>query len=50
MKLIEKTDSQVNYASLKILLTEFDLRMADLYEEGRVELYIKLEDENQAAG
>ncbi len=50
VKLIEKTDSQVNYASLKILLTEFDLRMADLYEEGRVELYIKLEDENQAAG
>lgn len=46
VKLIEKTDSQVNYASLKVLLTEFDLRVAELCEEGKVKMYIELGEEN----
>ncbi len=42
VKLNEKTDTQVNYASLKIKFTEFDLKVAELYENGLVEEYITL--------
>lgn len=50
VKLIEKTDSQVNYASLKVMLTEFDLRIAELYEEGKVKAYIEIKQENEVEG
>lgn len=42
VKLNEKTDTQVNYASLKITFTEFDLKVAELYENGLVKEYITL--------
>lgn len=43
VKLIEKNDSQVNYNSLKINLTEFDLKIAELYDKGEVREYIEIE-------
>lgn len=45
VKLNEKTDTQVNYASLKIGFTVFDEMVADLYAEDKVELYITLGSE-----
>ncbi len=42
MKLNEKTDSQVNYASIKITFTEFDLMILKLYEDDMVKEYIEL--------
>lgn len=48
VKLNEKTDTEVNYASLKIVFTEFDLRVAELYEKGLVKEYITIgEDEEE---
>ena len=47
VKLIEKNDSQVNYDSLKINLTEFDLRVMKLYEDGEVEEYINLDSDGE---
>ncbi len=52
VKLNEKTETEVNYASLKVMFTEFDLRLLELYEDGEVEEYIKLdvaEDAERAA-
>ncbi len=42
VKLNEKTDSQVNYASIKITFTEFDLMILKLYEDDMVKEYIEL--------
>lgn len=42
VKLNEKTDSQVNYASIKIAFTEFDLMILKLYEDDMVKEYIEL--------
>ncbi len=42
VKLNEKTETEVNYASLKIDFTEFDLRIAKLYEDGLVKEYITI--------
>lgn len=42
VKLNDKTDSEVNYASLKIRFTTFDEMLADLYKEGKVKEYIEL--------
>ena len=47
VKLIEKNDSQVNYDSLKINLTEFDLQVMKLYEDGEVEEYINLDSDGE---
>lgn len=44
VKLTEKTDDQVNYSSIKIAFSEFDLRVASLYDEGKVKEYITLGD------
>ena len=44
VKLAEKTDSQVNYSSIKITFSEFDLRVANLYDEGKVKEYITFGD------
>lgn len=42
VKLNEKTETEVNYASLKIDFTEFDLKVAELYEKGLVKEYITI--------
>lgn len=46
VKLIDKTDTEVNYHSLKIEFTKFDQMMAALYEEGKVETYIEVGEES----
>lgn len=45
VKLIDKTDKEVNYHSLKIEFTKFDQMVAALYEEGKVETYIEVGEE-----
>ena len=45
VKLIDKTDSEVNYQSLKIEFTKFDQMVAALYTEGKVEMYIEVGEE-----
>ena len=42
VKLIEKTDTTVNYASIKIPWTEFSKRMKDLRAEDKIKEYIDL--------
>jgi hypothetical protein len=42
VKLLEKTDTQLEYVSLKIPLTEFDKRLEALRQAGRVHEYIKI--------
>lgn len=49
VKLIDKTDSEVNYNSLKIGFTEFDRRVAALYASGEVEVFITIGDEAEQA-
>lgn len=43
VKLVDKTNSEVNYTSLKINFTKFDKMMADLYAADKVEAYIDLD-------
>ena len=50
VKLIEKTDSQVNYASLKINFTAFDAQVIDLYANGKVKTYITIGGEEATEG
>lgn len=45
IKLVEKTDTDVNYASLKIGFSKFGMMVADLYADGEVEIYIDLESD-----
>lgn len=45
VKLVDKTSSEVNYASLKINFSKFDEMIADLYARDKVESYIDLNDE-----
>jgi hypothetical protein len=42
VRLLEKTDTQLNYAYLRIPLTEFDERLEALREAGKVKEYIKV--------
>lgn len=42
VKLLEKTATQVSYAYVRIPLTEFDERLAALYEENKVHEYIEI--------
>lgn len=42
VKLLDKTDTQLNYAYLKIPLTEFDKRFAALQQAGKIHEYIKV--------
>lgn len=44
VKLVDKTSSEVNYASLKINFSKFDEMIADLYARDKVESYIDLDD------
>lgn len=45
VKLIDKTASEVNYASLKITFSKFDEMVTQLYADNKVESYIDLGDE-----
>ncbi len=45
LKLIDKTDTQVNHESLKIDFTEFDDRINQLYADGKVKEYIETQSE-----
>lgn len=42
VKLVEKTETQVNYESIKVKLTTFAERVAQLYEEGKVKELIEV--------
>lgn len=42
VKLIEKTDTHLNYESLQIPLTEFDRRLDELKESGKIKEYIRV--------
>lgn len=42
VRLIEKTDTQLNYESLQIPLTEFDRRLKDLKDAGKIREYIAI--------
>jgi len=46
VKLIDKTESEVNYASLKIAFTQFDELVMELYASDKVESYIDLNGNN----
>lgn len=43
VKLLEKTDTQLNYEYLRIPLTEFDKRLKALRDAGKIREYIKVE-------
>lgn len=45
VKLNDKTDSEVNYSSLKIRFTKFEEMVAELYENDEVKVYIKIGEE-----
>lgn len=42
VRLLDKTDTQLNYAYLRIPLTEFDKRLAGLRQAGKIHEYIKV--------
>lgn len=44
VKLLDKNDTQVNYAYLKIPLTEFNLQLASLKKNGKIKEYISIPD------
>ena len=43
VKLIDKTETQVNYESLKVAFTTFNEQIEDLYEAGGVTEFITLD-------
>ena len=43
VKLINKTDTEVNFVSIKVPFTEFDSRMSSLREDGKISEYITIE-------
>lgn len=47
VKLNDKTDSEVNYSSLKINFSKFDGMVADLYKNDEVKVYINIGQESQ---
>ena len=46
VKLIKKTDSEVNFVSIKVPFTEFDRRLTVLRDEGKITEYIEIKDPN----
>lgn len=42
VKLVEKTETQVNYESIKVKFTTFAERVAQLYEEGKVKNLVEI--------
>src|SRR5690606_28468437 len=49
VKLLEKTDTQLNYEFIQILLTEFDRRLKELRDEGKIHEYIKVDSITDAS-
>lgn len=43
VKLLDKTDTQLNYEYIRIPLTEFDTRLQALKDQGKIQEYIKVE-------
>ena len=43
VKLIEKTDNEVNYESIKIKFTEFNKQLEQLEKDGKIQKYIKVD-------
>lgn len=43
VKLIEKTDNEVSYESIKIKFTEFNKRLEQLEKDGKIQKYIKVD-------
>ena len=46
VKLIKKTENEVNFVSIKVPFTEFDKRFDDLREEGKIKEYITIKNPN----
>lgn len=46
VKLINKTDSEVNFVSIKVPFTEFDKRFESLINEGKITEHINIKDPN----
>lgn len=46
--LLNKTERAVEYAQIKVSLTEFDKRFAALDEQGKIEEFIKVEDQERS--
>lgn len=44
VKLINKTETEVNFVSIKVPFTEFDKRVAELRESNKIEEYVHLTD------
>ena len=44
VKLISKTDTEVNFVSIKVPFTEFDKRMTNLRNDGKINEYITIPD------
>ena len=44
VKLISKSDTEVNFVSIKVPFTEFNIRLAELRENGAVNEFIKTTD------
>ena len=45
MKLIKKTDTEVNFVSIKVPFTEFKTRMEKLKEENKISEYVTITDQ-----
>ncbi len=50
VKLNDKTNSEVNYASLEITFSKFEEMIAELYASDKVKLYIDLNPETEESG
>ncbi len=50
VKLVEKTETEVNYVSLKINFLKFGTMVEDLYKDGEVEIYINVELDEDGEG
>ena len=48
VKLIKKTNSEVNFVSIKVPFTEFNKRFESLREGGKIVEYIEIPDSEQA--
>lgn len=50
VRLVDKSDDQVNYASLKINFSEFDEQVMKLYTDNKVKVFIDLNLQSEPAG
>lgn len=50
VKLIQKTDTQVEYESIAVRFGEFERTMGQMQEEGKIKEYIKVREENEEEG